>query len=205
MQSYRIQNYEMNFTIFYNLHSRLICIRASADRRVLKSFQFIWIWHWTMSDSLLVIKIPLHFRSAASRRAREDAPWEEQGTGTFSQASTIRHRWSDDGNWGQYYVLCHTAIPKTPCLLITCNERRWWNIIGIEQNSIPNVQIQRLVNGRSGGNNMVTRRQWDTWSGDNNWGSANQDQIIPAIFMTVMTPPNILSDAVSCWLRLVCH
>ena len=108
MQSYRI---EMNFTIFYNLHSRLICIRASADRRVLKSFQFIWIWHWTMSDSLLVIKIPLHFRSAASRRAREDAPWEEQGTGTFSQASTIRHRWSDDGNWGQYY-----AVPTTPYL-----------------------------------------------------------------------------------------
>ena len=66
---------------------------------------------WTMNDSLLVIKIPPYFRSATRRRAREDAPREEQGPRTFSQASTIRHRWSDDGNWGQYY-----AIPTTPYL-----------------------------------------------------------------------------------------
>ena len=177
MQSYRIQNYEMNFTIFYNLHSRLICIRASADRRVLKWFQFIWIWHWTMSDSLLIIKIPLHFRSAASRRAREDAPWEEQGTGTFSQASTIRHRWSDDGNWGQYYAIPTTPYPQivswsciprclSPPLCVSLSPVMRGDdgtLLALNRTQFPMSKYRDQWMG--GGNNMVTRRQWDTWSG----------------------------------------
>ena len=185
------------FHIFYNLHCRLICIGANAsDRRVLKWFQFIWIWHWTMNDSLLVIKIPPYFRSATRCRAREDAPREEQGPRTFSQASTIRHRWSDDGNWGKLILYQPRLYLSTQCkcthiywkwTLITI--LRWWDI-GIED-QLSNSQCPNTESVHYKEEEVIIWSPGDNGThgqGDNNWGSVNQDQINPAIFMTVMTP-----------------
>ena len=42
------------------------------------------------------------FRSAAGSRAGEDVTGEKQGAGDIFEASTVSHRWSKYGDWGNF-------------------------------------------------------------------------------------------------------